>query len=64
MVIPVCNWLTGFYQAPGINPEEMDTSEIAFIFFQDTQELKYTLVSTIPKSRRILPKNEETESRD
>lgn len=64
MAIAVWNWLTGVYQAPGINPEETDTSEIAFIFFQDTQELIYTPVSSIPKSWRILPKNEETESRD
>lgn len=39
MKIPVWKWLTRVYQAPGINPEEMDTSEIACIFFQDTQIL-------------------------
>lgn len=27
MAIPAWNWLTGVYQAPEINPEEMDTSE-------------------------------------
>lgn len=64
MAIPACNWLTGVYSAPGINPEEMDTSEIAFIFFQDTQKLIYILVSSIPTGWKILPKNEETESRD
>lgn len=64
MAIPACNWLTGVYLAPGINPEEMDTSEIAFIFFQDTQKLIYILVSSIPTGWKILPKNEETESRD
>lgn len=48
MTIPVWNWLTGVYEAPGINPEEMDTSEIDFISFQDTKELIYTLVNSIP----------------
>lgn len=64
MSIPACNWLTGVYPAPGINPEEMDTSEIAFIFFQDTQKLIYILVSSTPTGWKVLPKNEETESRD
>lgn len=64
MAIPAWNWLTGVYPAPGINPEEMDTSEIAFILFQDTQKLIYILVSSIPTGWKILPKNEETESRD
>lgn len=64
MAIPAWNWLTGVYQAPGINPEEMDTSETDFIFFQDTQELIYTLGSSVPKGQRTLPKNDETESRD
>lgn len=62
--IPAWNWLTEVYQDSGINPEEMDTSESAFIFFQDTQEQIRTLVRFIPKGQRTLPKTHETESRD
>lgn len=62
-LIPAWNWLTAVYQAPGINPEEMDTSEIAFIFFQDIQELIYTLVSSIPKSWEYSPKMKKLRAR-
>jgi len=57
MAIPAWNWLRGVYQAPVINEEEMDSSEIAFIFFQDTQELIYTLWSaTFQKAGEYCPK--------
>lgn len=64
MTIPVWKWPTRVCQAPGINPEEMDTSEIACVFFQDIQKLIHTLLSSIPESWRTLPKTKETESRD